>query len=99
MSEEDVKRNFITPALEKSGWLNSHIRMEYSFTDGQILVESKRTRRGKQKRADYLLLKSGRFPLAVVEAKNLNHSAESGLQQAMNYAQILQIPFAFSSNA
>ena len=98
MSEKDVKRNFITPALEKSGWFNSHIRMEYPFTDGQILVEGKRPRRGKQKRADYLLLKSGRFPLAVVEAKNLNHSAESGLQQAMNYAQILQIPFAFSSN-
>ena len=98
LSEEDVKLNFITPALKKAGWTTNHIRMEYSFTDGQILVEGKRTRRGKQKRADYLLLKIGRFPLAVVEAKNLNHSAESGLQQAMDYAKILQVPFAFSSN-
>ncbi len=98
-TEEDVKLNFITPALvEKSGWLKLHIRMEYFFTDGSILVDGKRIRRGQSKKADYLLLKNGTFPLAIVEAKNLNHSAESGLQQAMDYAQILQVPFAFSSN-
>lgn len=93
LSEEDVKLNFITPALKKAGWITNHIRMEYFFTDGQILVEGKTTRRGVRKRADYLLLKNGTFPLAVVEAKNLNHSAESGLQQAMDYAQILHVPF------
>ena len=98
LSEEDVKLRFITPALVKSGWRKEHIRMEYFFTDGQILVEGKKTRRGYRKKADYLLLKNGIFPLAVVEAKNLNQSAESGLQQAMNYAQILHVPFAFSSN-
>lgn len=98
LSEEDVKLRFITPALVKSDWRKDHIRMEYFFTDGQILVEGKKTRRGNRKKADYLLLKNGIFPLAVVEAKNLNHSAESGLQQAMNYAQILHVPFAFSSN-
>ncbi len=98
-TEEDVKLHCIMPALvEKSGWLKLHIRMEYFFTDGQILVDGKRIRRGQSKKADYLLLKNGTFPLAVVEAKNLNHSAESGLQQAMDYAQILQVPFAFSSN-
>lgn len=98
LSEEDVKLRFITPALEKAGWLKNHIRMEYFFTDGQILVKGKKIQRGKKNKADYLLLKNGSFPLAVLEAKNLNHTPDAGFQQAMNYAKILQVPFAFSSN-
>ena len=65
LSEEDVKLRLITPALEKAGWRKEHIRMEYFFTDGQILVEGKKTRRGYRKKADYLLLKNGIFPLGI----------------------------------
>ena len=86
LSEEDIKLRYITPALEKAGWAKEHIRMEYFFTEGQILVKGKIVERGKRKKADYLLLKNGKFPLAVVEAKKLEHTADSGLQQAMSYA-------------
>ena len=80
LSEEDSKLRFITPAIEKAGWRKDHIRMEYFFTDGQVLVEMKTTRRGKRNKADYLSLKNRIFPLAVVEAKNLQHYEASGLQ-------------------
>lgn len=97
LSEEDVKLQYITPAIEKAGWRKENIRMEY-FTDGQILIKGNTIERGKKKRADYLLRKNGEIPLAVVEAKNLEHTADSGLQQAMEYALILHAPFAYSSN-
>lgn len=79
LSEEDIKLRYITPALEKAGWTKEHIRMEYFFTEGQILVKGKIVERGKRKKADYLLRKDGKFPLAVVEAKKLEHTADSGL--------------------
>ena len=72
LSEEDIKLRYITPVLEKAGWTKKHIRMEYVFTEGQILVRGKIVERGKRKKADYLLRKDGKFPFAVVEAKNLN---------------------------
>ena len=97
LSEEDVKLRYVTPAIE-SGWVKEHIRMEYFFTAGQIIVKGNVIERGKRKKADYLLLKNGELPLAVVEAKKLEYSADNGLQQAMDYAEILRVPFAYSSN-
>ena len=97
LSEEDIKLRYITPALEKAGWRKENIRMEY-FTDGQILVEGNVVKRGNKKRADYLLCKNGGFPLAVVEAKKLEYTADKGLQQAIDYAMALHVPFAYSSN-
>ncbi|MBR1646249.1 MAG: DEAD/DEAH box helicase family protein [Selenomonadaceae bacterium] len=98
LSEEDIKNQYITPALEKSGWKKEYMRMEYSFTDGQILIAGNVVERGKQKKADYLLRKNGEFPIAVVEAKKLEYTADSGLQQAIDYATILHVPFAYASN-
>lgn len=98
LSEEDVKFRLITPSVEKFGWTKESIRMEYPFTDGQMFVDGNKVQRGKAKRADYLLLKNGTFLLAVIEAKKLEHTAEAGLQQAMNYAEILALPFAYSCN-
>ena len=97
LSEEDVKYRYITVALEKAGWRKENISMEY-FTAGQILVEGNVVRRGNKKRVDYLLRKTGGFPLAVVEAKKLVYTPEKGLQQAMDYAMTLHVPFAYSSN-
>ena len=98
LSEEDIKNRYITPALEKSGWKKEYMRMEYPFTAGQILIGGNVVERGKQKKADYLLRKNGEFPLAVVEAKKLEYTADSGLQQAIDYATVLHVPFAYSSN-
>ena len=98
LTEEDVKNRYITPALEKSGWQREQMKMEYPFTDGQILVTDKKITRGKINRVDYLLLKNETVPLAIVEAKNLKQTAAAGLQQAMNYAEVLNVPFAYSSN-
>ncbi|MDR1568643.1 MAG: DEAD/DEAH box helicase family protein [Streptococcaceae bacterium] len=99
MTEEDIKANFITPAIEKSGWKNGKdILYEYSFTDGRIEVHGERATRNKQKFTDYLLYYKKNFPIAVVEAKDNNHSVGAGMQQAINYAEILDVPFAYASN-
>lgn len=98
-TEEDVKFRYITPAIENSGWSKNQIFMEYFFTEGQVLVRGKIVKRGPRKKADYLLThKNLQTPLAIVEAKDSDHSVGSGMQQAISYAQILQIPFAYSSN-
>lgn len=98
-TEEDVKFRYITPAVEKAGWLKHQIFMEYFFTEGQVLVRGKIVKRGPRKKADYLLThKKSQTPLAIIEAKDSDHSVGSGMQQAIAYAQILQIPFAYSSN-
>lgn len=99
LTEEDIKHRYITPAIEKSEWEKNQFRMEYFFTDGQVLVMGKVVKRGQRKKADYLLLsKHGNIPLAIVEAKDNTQSIGSGMQQAIEYAQILDIPFAYSSN-
>lgn len=99
MSEEDIKANFITPALESSGWKNGKdILYEYSFTDGRIEVHGERATRNKKKFTDYLLYYKKDFPIAVVEAKDNNHSVGAGMQQAINYAEMLDVPFAYASN-
>jgi len=99
MSEEDIKLNFITPALKKSGWENK-ITMEtkVQFTDGKINLRGNLVHRDKPKKADYILYLNNNNPIAIVEAKDNNHSVSYGLQQAMQYAQMMNIPFAYSSN-
>ena len=99
LTEEDIKFRYITPAIEHAGWQKEQVLMEYFFTDGQVLVRGNTIRRGKRKKADYLLThKDGQLPLAIVEAKDSDHTTGSGLQQAMEYAEILNIPFAYASN-
>ena len=96
MSEEDIKLNYITPSVQKE-W-KDHITMETKITDGQINLKGNMAARRLAKYADYLLYLNDGKPIAVVEAKDNNHSASYGLQQAMTYAQMMDIPFAFSSN-
>ena len=99
MTEEDIKLNFITPALLNKGWQNK-ITMETAvkLTDGKVNIKGNLTFREPAKKADYLLYISANNPIAVVEAKDNNHSISYGLQQAMTYAQMLDLPFAYSSN-
>jgi|NGEPerStandDraft_6_1074524.scaffolds.fasta_scaffold03602_5 type I restriction enzyme R subunit len=98
LSESDICDRYITPALGKAGWTGSLRRREFSFTDGRIVVRGKLVARGKGKRADYLLFYKPNLPIAVVEAKDNNHSVGAGIQQALDYAISLDVPFVFSSN-
>jgi len=99
LSERDICTKFITPALTKGGWdLHAQIREEVHFTDGQIIVQGKKISRGKAKRADYILFQKPHIPLAIVEAKDNNHKLGDGMQQALDYSELLDVPFAFSSN-
>ncbi|MDY2814364.1 MAG: DEAD/DEAH box helicase family protein [Dorea sp.] len=96
MSEEDIKLNYITPAILK-GW-KGHITMETKITDGRINIRGNIVARSTPKFADYMLYLNDGKPIAVVEAKDNNHSVSHGLQQAMTYAQMMDLPFAYSSN-
>lgn len=98
LTEEDIKNRFITPAIENSGWLKKQMWLEYNFTDGKVIIKGKKAKRGTRKKADYLLYHHNNFPIAIVEAKDGEHSIEDGIQQAIDYAKILDIPFAYSSN-
>lgn len=99
LSERDICTKFITPAILKAGWnKDSQIREEVSFTAGKVIVRGKLVSRGKGKRADYILYYKNNIPLAVIEAKDNKHSVGAGIQQAIEYAKTLDIPFVFSSN-
>jgi type I restriction enzyme R subunit len=99
LSERDVCSKFITPAILLAGWdPMSQIREEVSFTKGRIIVRGKLVSRGKAKRADYILYYKPNIPIAIIEAKDNNHSVGDGIQQALGYASTLEIPFVFSSN-
>ena len=99
LSEADIKEKFITPAVTKAGW-DEHTQLgrEIFFTDGRIYVKGKITARGKRKFADYILFYKPNVPIAIIEAKDNNHSVKAGIQQALGYANTLDIPFVFSSN-
>lgn len=97
MSEEDIKLQYITPAINAK-WNVQHITMETKITDGRINLKGNVVAREKPKRADYVLYLNASTPIAIVEAKDNNHTVSYGLQQAMVYAQMMDIPFAFSSN-
>lgn len=101
LSERDVCTKFITPALQRAGWdIMTQIREEVSFTDGQIFVRGKQVKRKERKRADYMLYPKGHpnLPIALIEAKKNTKPLGGGMQQVLEYAQMLDIPFVYSSN-
>ena len=99
LSESDIKAKFITPAITGAGWdEQTQLGREIFFTDGRIYVKGRMTARGKRKFADYILFYKPNVPIAVIEAKDNKHSVRGGIQQALGYANTLDIPFVFSSN-
>ena len=102
LTEADIRTKFITPALtglHREKWnLMSQIREEIYFTKGRVIVRGKTVQRGEAKKADYILSYKPNLPIAVIEAKDNNHSVGAGMQQALEYAEILDVPFAYSSN-
>ena len=98
LSEEDVRNMYITPALTKKWNLEKQIRSEVYFTAGRVIVRGNMSARKKGEKADYILYYNSSKPIAVVEAKKNTLSVGAGMQQAMNYAKILDIPFAYSTN-
>jgi len=103
LTETDIRTKFITPAIvgengQKKWDMMTQVREEAFFTKGRVMVRGKTVKRGKAKKADYLLYYKPNLPLAVVEAKDNKHSVGDGMQQALEYAEILDIPFAYSSN-
>ena len=99
LSERDVCTKFITPALHHAGWdAMTQIREEVSFTKGRIIVRGKLVSRGRAKRADYVLSYKPNLPIALIEAKDATHPVGAGMQQALDYAETLDVPFVFSSN-
>ena len=98
-SEQDICSKFILPALTNAGWdLQKQIREQYGFTAGRIIVRGKTVFRGEKKRADFVLYHRGHLPLAIIEAKDNKHPVGAGMQQALEYAEALDIPFVYSSN-
>ena len=102
LTETDIRTKFITPALvgpNGDKWnVMTQIREEAYFTKGRVIVRGKTVKRGVAKKADYLLYYKPNLPLAVVEAKDNNQAVGAGMQQALEYAEILDLPFAYSSN-
>jgi len=99
LSERDICTKFITPSIVAAGWnVDTQIREEVGFTDGRIYVRGKIHTRGSQKRADYILYYKPSIPIAIIEAKDNNYSVGAGMQQALGYAEPLDVPFVFSSN-
>jgi len=99
LSERDICTQFILPAIVKAGWdVSKQIHEEVYFTDGRIFVRGNKNVRGARKRADFILYLKPNIPIAVIEAKDNSYSIGAGMQQALGYAKILDIPVAFSSN-
>ena len=97
MTEEDIKLQYITPAILKK-WDLGLITMETKITDGRIILGGNMAVRSKPKKADYVLYANKNKPIAIIEAKDNKHTIAFGMQQAMEYAIMLDVPFAFSSN-
>lgn len=99
LSERDICTKFITPALQQAGWdITTQVREEFSLTKGRVIVRGKLHTRAKNKRADYVLFYKPNIPIAIIEAKDNNHSLGDGMQQGLGYANMLEVPFVFSSN-
>lgn len=99
LTEQDICSQFVRPAIESAGWDSyTQIREQVTFTAGRISIHGKTVARGERKRADFVLYYKNNFPIAIVEAKDAKHTAGSGLEQAKQYAEILNIPFAYSTN-
>lgn len=98
-SEQDISTKFITPAIENAGWDRMHQYVEQkTFTDGRIHIRGNLTSRGKKKRADYILYYKPNIPIGIIEVKENNDSMGAGMQQGLEYAEILNLPFVFSTN-
>ncbi|MCX5962218.1 MAG: DEAD/DEAH box helicase family protein [Cyanobacteria bacterium] len=99
LTERDICTKYITPALEKAGWdILRQVREEFPLTDGRILVRGNLHTRARNKRADYVLFYKPNIPIAVIEAKDNKHSLGDGMQQGLGYAEMIEVPFIFSSN-
>ena len=99
LTERDICTKFIAPAIEQAGWdVVSQVREEVFFTKGRIIVRGKLVTRGKGKFVDYILYYKPNVPIALIEAKDNNHAVGDGMQQGLDYAETLDIPFVFSSN-
>ncbi len=98
LNEDETKAQLITPSLHEAGWTEEFIRRERYFTDGRIVVSGDKAQRQERKRYDYLLCHAGTFSIAVVEAKDESHAPGDGIGQAKKYAQMLDVPFAYSTN-
>jgi type I restriction enzyme R subunit len=102
LTEADIRTKFITPALvgaDGNKWnVMTQLREEIYFTKGRVIVRGKTVKRGEAKKVDYLLYYKPNIPIAVIEAKDNNHTVGAGMQQALGYAEILDVPFAYSSN-
>lgn len=99
LSERDICTKYLVPAIQLAGWdIETQVREEVSFTKGRIIVRGKLHSRGQARRADFILYHKPNFPLAVIEAKDNNHGVGAGMQQALGYAESLDVPFVFSSN-
>lgn len=99
LSERDICTQLIVPALQQAGWdLRRQVREEVSFTQGRVIVRGKLHTRGKARRADFVLYHAPNRPIAVIEAKDNTHGPGEGMQQALDYAEALDVPFAFTSN-
>lgn len=98
LTEQEIRTRYITPAIKKANWASSQVREEYAITKGRIIARGGTYKRDSAKFADYVLFYKPHIPLAVVEAKDNNHSVSDGMQQALDYAERLLIPFVFTSN-
>lgn len=98
MNESDTRLKLIDPAITKSWDRDSQVFTEYYFTDGEIVVRGNLVMRKDKKKADYLLMYAPNIPIAIIEAKDTEHTVDAGLQQGMGYAESLDVPFAYSSN-
>lgn len=99
LSEQDICSKFILPSVVEAGWdLKKQIREQYSFTAGRIIVRGKTVARGEKKRVDFILYHRGHLPLAIIEAKDNKHAVGAGMQQALEYAEAMDVPFVYSSN-
>lgn len=99
LSERDICTKYITPALQQADWnIETQVREEVTVTDGKIYVKGNLTSRGKKKRADYILYYRPNIPVAIIEAKDNSYTVQAGIQQAIGYANILDIPSVYSSN-
>ncbi|MFI3137705.1 MAG: DEAD/DEAH box helicase family protein [Methylococcaceae bacterium] len=99
LSERDICTKYITPAITAAGWdINTQVLEEFSFTKGRVIVRGRLHTRGEPRRADYLLSYQKNQPIAIIEAKNNKHRLGDGMQQALGYAESLDVPFVFTSN-
>ena len=97
LTEQEIRTRYITPAITRAGWMSNQIGENKNFTVGRIIVRGKTVSRGKTKQPDYILYYKPHFPIAVVEAKDANFSVDNGLSQAIEYAELLDAPFVYSS--